>query len=113
MVERESLGEVLTVASPFQVAIGAADALVEQLSGITRLTKHGSTQLAADLEYFCNVLHALGVAVPATLGTWQLATQWTDEDFAGAFKQAQQDGVLDKATALRVASIRHLPLSDS
>ena len=55
-----------------QVAGGAAGAVVDQLSSIARLTPAGSQQLAADLEYLCNVLSALGVDIPQALAIWQV-----------------------------------------
>ena len=93
------------------MATGAADHYADQLAKIDRLTPHGSAQLAADLEYFCNVLHALGVAVPLVLGTWQVASQWPEDNFKQAVREALQDGMLDKATAERVAMARHLSIS--
>ena len=45
---------------------------MQELSSIKRLTEAGSAQLAADLDYFCNVLAALGVALPPQLVTWQV-----------------------------------------
>ena len=58
-----------------QVAGGAAGAVVDQLSSIARLTPAGSQQLAADLEYLCNVLSALGVDIPQALAVWQVCKQ--------------------------------------
>lgn len=58
-----------------QVAVGAADMLTDQLSAIKGLKQQGAQQLAADLEYFCNVLSALGVAPPTALATWQVRRQ--------------------------------------
>ena len=55
-----------------QVAVGAADMLVDQLASIKALRQQGAQQLAADLEYFCNVLSALGVGPPAAIATWQV-----------------------------------------
>ena len=55
-----------------QVAAGAAQVYVQELSRIKRLSEAGSAQLAADLDYFCNVLAALGVALPPQLVTWQV-----------------------------------------
>lgn len=91
-----------------QVAVGAADLYASQLSKLSHLTAHGSMQLAADLEYFCNVLHALGVAVPIILGTWQIASQWPDAEFPQALRASLQDGMLDRGTAERVAEARRL-----
>lgn len=62
--ESESLSTV-------QVAAGAAELYVRELAKITSLSESGAAQLAADLDYFCNVLAALGVAVPLQLVTWQ------------------------------------------
>ena len=58
-----------------QVAAGAARVYVQELSSIKRLSETGSAQLAADLDYFCNVLAALGVALPPQLVTWQVKIQ--------------------------------------
>lgn len=55
-----------------QVAAGAAQLYVQELASIKRLSEGGSAQLAADLDYFCNVLAALGVALPPQLVTWQV-----------------------------------------
>lgn len=57
--------------STVQVAAGAAELYVRELAKITSLSESGAAQLAADLDYFCNVLAALGVAVPLQLVTWQ------------------------------------------
>jgi hypothetical protein len=54
-----------------QVAAGAAELYTGQLAQIRELSGPGAQQLAADLEYFCNVLAALSVALPADLVTWQ------------------------------------------
>ena len=54
------------------MAAGAARVYVQELSSIRRLSEAGSAQLAADLDYFCNVLAALGVALPPQLVTWQV-----------------------------------------
>ena len=59
------------IAMGVQVAGGAAEVLLGQLGSIRLLKPQGVQQLAADLEYFCNVLSALGVAPPSTLATWQ------------------------------------------
>lgn len=53
-----------------QVAAGAAALYVQQLQRIERFSPLGRQQLAADLEYFCNVLAALSVALPPELITW-------------------------------------------
>jgi conserved oligomeric Golgi complex subunit 7 len=63
----------MTLASAHvQVALGAAEEYLRQLEAIPRLSAAGGAQAAADAEYFCNVLSALGVALPPQLGTWQV-----------------------------------------
>lgn len=91
-----------------QVAAGAADLYTDQLQQIPNLSSQGAQQLAADLEYFCNVLSALGVAVPARLGTWQVAAQWPADDFPDASRAALDDGMVDSATLETVAQARQL-----
>lgn len=93
-----------------QVAAGAADLYTDQLQQIAVLTHQGAQQLAADLEYFCNVMSALGVAVPARLGTWQVAAQWSPEDFPEASRAALDDCMVDRATLQTVARARQLPV---
>ena len=60
-----------TTPPTLQVAAGAAELYTGQLAQIRALSWPGAQQLAADLEYFCNVLAALSVALPADLVTWQ------------------------------------------
>ena len=55
-----------------QVAGGAASLVETELGNIPRLSPSGAQQLAADLEYVCNVLSALGLDVPRALPTWQV-----------------------------------------
>ena len=54
------------------MALGAAQEYLRQLEAIPRLSAAGGGQAAADAEYFCNVLSALGVPLPSQLGTWQV-----------------------------------------
>lgn len=54
------------------MATGAAQLYADEMLQIPYLTQHGGQQLLADLEYFGNVLAALGVALPASLVTWEV-----------------------------------------
>lgn len=90
------------------MAAGAANLYVKQLSRVHLLSDLGSQQLAADLEYFCNVLSALGVAVPTALGSWQLAAQWQQQEFTREATAAMEEGVVDKATIEVVARARRI-----
>lgn len=56
------------------MAGGAGDLLLGELDALGRLSGPGAAQLAADLDYFCNVLAALGVALSPPLLTWQART---------------------------------------
>ena len=60
-----------------QVATGAAEMYADEVQQIQNLSHHGTQQLLADLEYFCNVLAALGVALPPSLSTWQVCPYLT------------------------------------
>ncbi len=64
------------MSTPLQVATGAAEMYSNEVQQIHNLSHHGTQQLLADLEYFCNVLAALGVALPAGLSTWQVITRY-------------------------------------
>ena len=64
----------IVVLIPLQVATGAAEMYSDEVQQIHNLSHHGTQQLLADLEYFCNVLAALGVALPVGLSTWQVIT---------------------------------------
>lgn len=99
--------------SLMQVAAGAADLYTDELQQTPFLSPQGSQQLAADLEYFCNVLSALGVAIPSRLGTWQVAVQWSSDDFPEASRAALDDGMVDSATLQIVARIRQLTIQSS
>ena len=57
-----------------KVTLGAAAVYQEQLQRLAGLSPQGSAQLAADLEYFANVLTTLGVAVPPALAAWQVGS---------------------------------------
>lgn len=89
-----------------KVASGAAELYADEVQQIRSLTPHGTQQLLADLEYFCNVLAALGVALPASLSTWQVALGWPLEDFAHAAKAAIEAHSVDVASLQKLAQAR-------
>lgn len=94
-----------------QVAAGAADLFASELQHIRSLSQQGAKQLAADLEYFCNVLAALGVSLPPILGTWQVALAWPTEEFAVMSNNCLQDESIDRAAIEQLARVRNLGLS--
>ena len=77
---------------PPQVALDTAAHYQAQLGGIAGLTAQGSAQLAADLEYFCNVLTTLGVAVPPSLAAWQAAAAVPADGYALVAEAAGEGG---------------------
>lgn len=61
-----------------RAALSAARKFESKLWEIPVLTSTGSNQLAADIEYFANVMATLGIAVPDSLVAWQAATSASD-----------------------------------
>ncbi|KAK9829565.1 hypothetical protein WJX72_006519 [[Myrmecia] bisecta] len=93
-----------------KVAAGAAELYAEQLRQVPHLSLHGVQQLAADLEYFCNVMSALGVALPPALATWQAAVNWPAADFPGAANAALEEGSVDPTVLKHIAKARNVLL---
>lgn len=77
-----------------------------QLGALPGLTPAGSAQLAADLEYFNNVLATLGVAVPLALAAWQAAASAPANGLAGVARAAEEGG--DAAVVEAVAAVARL-----
>jgi len=77
---------VVAVISPAQLvadwvdraALAAARRYESQLQQLTSLSGQGAAQLAADIEYFCNVLNTLGLNAPPVLAAWQAALVASD-----------------------------------
>mmetsp|Transcript_7637 Transcript_7637/g.19639 ORF Transcript_7637/g.19639 Transcript_7637/m.19639 type:complete len:123 (+) Transcript_7637:905-1273(+) len=93
-----------------KVASGAADLYTRQLLAIPKLSAKGAQQLSADLEYFCNVLNALSVAVHPTLATIQVAVGLPAADFAGAAAEALRESHVERKTLEAVAAMRGLKM---
>lgn len=71
------------------MATGAAELYGEEVQQIRSLTPFGTQQLLADLEYFCNVLAALGVALSPSLTTWQVWAPQHAEECKDMKKESQ------------------------
>lgn len=91
-----------------QVATGAAELYADKLEQLPGLSTNGTLQLNADLEYICNVLSALSVALPARLASWQVLMALPDEDLAMHVEATVADAggslssrVVDRVLALR------------
>lgn len=73
----------------------------------SRAHMQGSLQLATDLEYICNVVTALGVALPPPLATACILTPIVPEaDFNSTAAAGVADGSLDKRTCATLAAMR-------
>lgn len=95
-----------------QVALDAAAAYQAQLAALPGLSPQGAAQLAADLEYFANVLGTLGVVVPPSLAAWQAATGAPPEGLPAVAEAAAQGGDPGAQQAVQlVARLRGLQLA--
>ena len=68
----------------------------------------GGVQLAADVEYFCNVMSALHVVPPPALLTLQLLAGTPSPEFAEAARAALSDGGADAGAVRALAGMRRL-----
>lgn len=95
-----------------QVALDAASEYQQQLASLPGLSAQGAAQLAADLEYFTNVLSTLGVAVPPSLEAWQAATAAPPEGLAAVAEAAAEGGDASTRAAVQMAArLRGIALS--
>lgn len=83
--------------------------LPPQILLIPELGQQGGSQLAADAEYFCNVVAALHGTPPPSLLTVQLFAGQPPAQFAEAARQAAAEGGADLPTLRMLATMRHLP----
>ncbi|KAJ7562275.1 hypothetical protein O6H91_03G062100 [Diphasiastrum complanatum] len=93
----------------FKVAEGATALYLEQIRGIQVLSERGALQLAADIEYLCNVLSALSMATPLVLASFQACVAAPRDKLP---ELAKKDGgtQLDLATVRLVCKMRRVPL---
>eukprot|EP00850_Spirogloea_muscicola_P009999 SM000057S18429 [mRNA] locus=s57:547827:552731:- [translate_table: standard] len=96
----------------FKVAEGATALYIEQLRAIAALSEQGARQLAADIEYLCNVLAALSMATPAVLGTFQACLNCPRDQLPELAMQdgGGGDGLLDLPTVRLVCKMRGVPI---
>jgi hypothetical protein len=72
----------------------------------------GSLQLAADLEYICNSITALGAELPMALTTaCTLSTIVLESDFKGTVAAGIDDASLDRRACKVLARMRGIGLS--
>mmetsp|Transcript_8936 Transcript_8936/g.19078 ORF Transcript_8936/g.19078 Transcript_8936/m.19078 type:complete len:778 (+) Transcript_8936:63-2396(+) len=103
-------GEELAAEWLDKVVSGAASLYSEQVMRIPELSVQGGVQLAADVEYFCNVMSALQVMPPASLLTMQLFAGQPSDQFVDAALAALGDGSADGSALRTLAGMRKLTL---
>ena len=75
-------------------------------TGVARVVLLTAAQMAADADYFCNVLAALSVPPPAQLLTLRALAGKSAEEMPGALQEAQRAGELDAAAAEALTRMR-------
>lgn len=103
-------GEELAAEWLDKVVTGAAALYEDQVLALPQLSYPGGVQLAADVEYFCNVMSALHVMPPATLLTVQLFAGQTSEQVLETAKMALAEGTVDATTLKAIAHMRQIDL---
>ncbi|BBN04234.1 conserved oligomeric Golgi complex subunit 7 [Marchantia polymorpha subsp. ruderalis] len=106
----ESVDEAQFLATEwmFKVAEGATALYIEQIRGIQALNERGAQQLAADIEYLCNVLSALSMTTPPVLSTFHACVAAPREKL---IEMAKQEGTHYDIPSLRlVCKMRHVPI---
>eukprot|EP00899_Mesostigma_viride_P002758 jgi/Mesvir1/12483/Mv10242-RA.1 len=94
----------------FRVAEGAVSLYATELLSIKVLSDPGAAQLGADIEYICNVLTALSVAVPPSLATFQVLVSVPAIEMPGIIRAAE--GSLDIRTVQAVCKMRKVELAE-
>lgn len=83
-----------------QVVRGAGSLFADTVLQIPQLSPAGAAQLAADAEYFANVMSALAVPPPAELVTVQLFAAVPSDSFGGLAAGAAAGGSADVKVSL-------------
>ena len=91
------------------VARHAADALCAEIRGVTRLSETGAAQLAADAEYFANVVAALAPEPHASTLASVAACCATPRDAYGVFSTSEE-GAAHGDVVSWVANVRNIAL---
>jgi hypothetical protein len=78
-----------------QVVRGAGSLYADTVLQISHVSAAGAAQLAADAEYFANVMSALAVAPPPELTTLQLFAGVPPDSFSGLAAGAVAGGSAD------------------
>ena len=90
-----------------KVAEAASGLLLTEVRSIGALTEPGAAQLAADLEYFTNIVAALSLETPTALHTYAVCCAATRDSYSIS---VQEDQDLDKDVVRAVAAMRGITL---
>lgn len=94
-----------------KVALSSSSLYLSTLRALPSLSSGGAAQLAADLEYFANVLATLGVDPPAELAAWQAAAGAPPDAIGAVVAAAAGGGAAEARRAVElVARLRGLAL---
>ena len=96
-----------------RAALSSSQLYLDQLQRIKGLTAQGAGQLAADIEYFSNVLSTLGLAVSPVMAAWQAALEAPDAAALEGLRglAAGEGGSSEVAAAvIAVARLRRIEL---
>lgn len=91
-----------------KVAEASAELVLKEVQAIKALSEQGSAQLAADLEYFSNIVAALSLSPPETLIAWCKCVSTPGDEYV-AFARSP-DGV-DPRVVRAVAAAREIALT--
>lgn len=95
-----------------QVVTHAASLYSDATLALPRLSPAGGVQLAADVEYFCNVCTALHVEPPLSLLTLHLFAGQPADEFVYAARAAMAEEGVDVPALYAVAAMRNLSLDN-
>jgi len=92
-----------------RIAEASADLLLKEVQSIKSLTEQGSAQLAADLEYFSNIVAALALAPPDTLIAWCKCVSTSSGEY-GTFARSAESLGIDARVVNAAAATRGIHL---
>ena len=75
-----------------QVIVGSAELYGDEILGLTRLTGPGVVQMTCDLQYFSNVLSAMGTSFPPSLASVYEAIQSPADQIRQQVQNTAVDG---------------------
>ena len=93
-----------------RIAEASADLLLKEVQSIRSLTEQGAAQLAADLEYFSNIVAALALMPPDALVAWRVCVGTPSGEY-GTFARGTESESIDARVVNAVAAIRGIPLA--